>query len=225
MRDWLTYQLSDFLLFSEAVYWRLFVLENAALWPMPLVTPFVMLVLLAVYLRRPDTGQCALAAFLAVAWASIGWHFIWLRYAPVNWAMLYFAPVCLMQVAVFMLVALKRPANVIPTTGAKRFGYGLVLIATLAYPVFALLDHRPIASAEVIAIAPDPTAVASLGAAFLMSSSWHTRVVLFVSLMWLGQSALTLFVLAQPTALAPAFVLIAAGVWLLVSRITPPPGK
>jgi hypothetical protein len=223
MRDWLTYQLSDFLLFSEAVYWRLFVLENASLWPLPLVTPFVMLVVLAVYLRRPDTGQRAMAAFLAVAWASIGWHFVWLRYAPVNWVMVYVAPLLLVQVAVLLLIARKIPARTAPSAGQRYFGYGLVLTGALVYPVLALLDHRPIASAEVIGIAPDPTAVASLGAACLMSSGWQRRVVLVLSFLWLGQSALTLFVLAQPTALAPVLVLVITGARLLVSRLTPLP--
>ena len=32
MLDW-SYRLSDFLLFSPRVYWRMFELHNAALWP------------------------------------------------------------------------------------------------------------------------------------------------------------------------------------------------
>ena len=225
MRDWLTYQLSDFLLFSEAVYWRLFVLENASLWPFPLIMPFVMLVVLAVHLRRPDTGQRAMAAFLAVAWASIGWHFVWLRYAPVNWVMVYVAPLFLVQVAVLLFFAWKTPAKTVPPSGQRYFGYALILTGALAYPVLALLDHRPIASAEVIGIAPDPTAVASVGAAFLMSSGWQARIVLILSLLWLGQSAVTLFVLAQPTALVPALVLSVSGLRLVVTRISSQPEK
>ena len=34
MTEWWTYRPRDFVLFSEPVYWRLFELANAALWPL-----------------------------------------------------------------------------------------------------------------------------------------------------------------------------------------------
>ena len=39
MGDWLNYEAADFLLFSAEVYWRLFELENTALWPLPAIAP------------------------------------------------------------------------------------------------------------------------------------------------------------------------------------------
>ena len=66
MRDWLSYELSDFLLFSERVYWRLFTLENANLWPMPLLAPLALLAALALHTRRPAGGLRLLFALLAL---------------------------------------------------------------------------------------------------------------------------------------------------------------
>lgn len=210
MREWLTYELSDLLLFSERVYWRLFVLENAALWPAPLIAPLLMLVAIALHARTRRHDPSTIAALLAFAWASVGWHFIWLRYAPVNWAMPYVAPVFAIQAALFACLAL-RPQN---ETGPGRLqilaGYVFLLFATIIHPLLAGLFQRPIAGAEIIGIAPDPTATASLGAAFLMPAGWCARITSLVSLLWLAQSALTLFVLNDAGAFVPGMIAVLA---------------
>ena len=38
MSEWWTYRAEDFLLFSPRVYWRMFELHNAALWPLHVLT-------------------------------------------------------------------------------------------------------------------------------------------------------------------------------------------
>ena len=38
MSEWWTYRPEDFLLFSPRVYWRMFELHNAALWPLHVLT-------------------------------------------------------------------------------------------------------------------------------------------------------------------------------------------
>ncbi|MFX0546582.1 DUF6064 family protein [Roseovarius sp. S1116L3] len=204
MPDWLTYGLSDLLLFSERVYWRLFELENAALWPLPLLAPLALLAALAFHVRRAGIGARLICGLLALAWLSVGWHFIWQRYAPINWAMTYAGPAFALQAILLAWLAL-RPGLADPVRISRRvMGYGIILTATVAYPALALLQGRGIASAEVFGIAPDPTALASLGAVFLISGRWHRLAALAVPCLWLGQSALTLHVLNGPAALAPA---------------------
>jgi hypothetical protein len=208
MQAWLTYELSDLLLFSERIYWRLFELENAALWPLPLLAPLVMLGALILHVRRPEIGLRLLCGLLALAWFSVGWHFISQRYAPVNWAMTYVGPVFALQAIAFAILAWRPPARRPVPSSALFTGYGIILAGTLAYPGLALLQGRAVESAEVVGIAPDPTALASLGAAYLVPGRWRRLVALAVPCVWLGQSAVTLYALNGPAALAPALGLV-----------------
>lgn len=208
MRDWLTLELSNFLLFSERVYWRLFELENAALWPIPLLALLAMLGVLALHRRRPAIGMRMLCGLLAVAWLSVGSNFILQRYAPINWAMTYAFPGFALQALAFALLALRPYSGDAIPRPTLTMGYGIILAGTLAYPALALLQGRSIESAEIFGIAPDSTALASLGAAFLISGRWHRLAAMAIPCLWLGQSALTLYVLNGAAALAPALGLV-----------------
>ena len=86
-----SYALSDFLLFSQETYFRLFELYNRDLWPIHLVALALGLALLWL-MRRPDerSGRAA-AAILVVLWAWVGWAFHLERYATINLAAPYFA--------------------------------------------------------------------------------------------------------------------------------------
>jgi hypothetical protein len=209
MREWLTYSLSDMLLFSEQVYWRLFTLENAELRPMPLLAPLVFLVALALHNRRPTGGLRLLLALLALSWFSVGSNFIMQRYAPINWAMSYAGPIFFLQAIAYAVMAFLGPARGKVSPGEIKAGYALILAGTLVYPLLALLRGRSLADAEIAGIAPDPTALVSLGVAVLATGPWHRRVGLVVPCLWLAQSGLTLYVLNGPAALAPGLALAA----------------
>lgn len=217
MRDWLTYELSDFLLFSERVYWRLFTLENANLWPMPLLAPLALLAALALHTRRPAGGLRLLFALLALSWFSVGANFIMQRYAPVNWAMSHAGPVFFLQAIAFAVMAFTGPPRRASPRLADKAGYALVLAGTLAYPLLALLQGRTLADAEIAGIAPDPTAIVSLGAALLTTGPRHRLAACAVPGLWLAQSALTLYVLNGPAALAPGLALAAGALALIAT--------
>ena len=55
MSEWWTYRAVNFLLFSPRVYWRMFELHNAALWPLHVLTLAAGLIITATFfdqLRR-----------------------------------------------------------------------------------------------------------------------------------------------------------------------------
>lgn len=214
MREWLTYELADLLLFSERVYWRLFTLENAALWPMPLLAPLAFLGALALHTRKADGGLRLLYLLLALSWFSIGSNFIMQRYAPINWAMNHVGPILFLQAIALGVMAFLGPPRGRLAGPTVRSAYALILAGTLAYPMIALLQGRTLADAEIAGIAPDPTALVSLGAALLTTGRWQWLAICTVPCLWLAQSALTLFVLNGPAALAPALAL-AVGVTAL----------
>ena len=70
-------------------------------------------------------------------------------------------------------------------------GMGLAA-AALAWPLLAVLDGRSWHEAEVVALAPDPTAVATLGLLVVGQRSRWTVLLCVAPVLWLALSAVTL---------------------------------
>ena len=185
--------LEDFLPFSARVYWRLFALENEAVWPaQPLLLAAGALLVLCL-LRGWRPSGWWLSPALGAAWLWAGWQFVALRYGTVNWAAPTLAWGFYAEGALLAALGLAgRPAFARRGRGA-RAGIGLLAAALLAWPVFAPLDGRSWQEAEVFAVAPDPTAAATLALLALAERSRWTALLCVVPALWLAVSALTLF--------------------------------
>ena len=165
MSEWWTYRLSDFLMFSPRTYWRLIELYNQEVWPaQPATFAAGLLALWLAGSRRADAGRM-LAALLAAAWLWVGWAFHWQRYASINWAAQYFALAFAAQAVLLLGLGVSRAGAHTPPAGAamQNLGWLLALTGVLLYPLVGLLAGRPWTQAEVFGIAPEPTALATLG--------------------------------------------------------------
>jgi hypothetical protein len=203
MSDWWTYRPEDFLLFSPRVYWRMFELHNAALWPLQLIT-LAAGVLMVVLVARQTRGHGRWIAFiLAAIWVFVGWSFLWNRYTTINWAAAYVAPAFAVQ-AVLLLVAgtLHNGLSFDRRGPAAWAGYLLVAFALAAQPLLAPLQGRGWASAEVFGIAPDPTAIGTLGL-LLLARGKLLALLLPIPLLWCVLSGVTLWTLGAVEAWAP----------------------
>lgn len=221
MQAWLSYRPADFLLFSPRTYWRLFELENAALWPLPLIALLLGLALPILLLRRQPATDRAAALLLAAAWAWVGWSFLWQRYAAVNWAAAYLAPLFGLQALLFVWLAVRREGLRLREDLDRQAAAGFALIgyALLLHPLTALIAGRPLAGAEVFGIAPDPTAILTLGIALLQPPGGARRLLFLVPSLWLVASTATLLTLEAPEGWIPAATLtIAAALGLLGLR-------
>lgn len=201
MSEWWTYRPEDFLLFSPRVYWRLFELHNAALWPVQFAAIALLLALAAFAAVRPAGHGRLVAAGLAIAWAFTGWAFVWSRYATINWAADYLAP---LFAAETLLLALAGASGGL--AGARRgpaapAGWLLVALAA-AMPLASPILGRGWPAAEVFALAPDPTAIATLGLVLVLRGriGW---ALLPIPLLWCATSALTLWTMGEPAAWLP----------------------
>jgi hypothetical protein len=205
MPDW-SYRLSDFLLFSPRVYWRMFELHSEALWPLPLATLALGITVLAFAILRPRQSGRWIAILLAVLWAWVGWSFVWERYAAINWAAAYAAPLFAIE-ALLLLVVGVRDRLWLEPRGA-RGGFGILLIAlALGYPLLAPLFGRPWQGAEFFGIAPDPTAIATLG--FLAMTPGKSALSLYsVPVLWCLTTSLTLWAMEDAQAWMLALVLM-----------------
>jgi len=163
MSEWWSYSLSDFLMFSPRTYWRMVEQYNQAVWPAQLVALAAGLTVLLLAPRR----WRAMVLLLAFAWAWMAWAFLWERYAQINFAAAWLAAICGLQAALLAGAAFTGPRGHVTGVGTV-----LAALAVLAYPGVGLAFGRPIAQAEVFALMPDPTALATLGLCWRRGNRW-----------------------------------------------------
>jgi hypothetical protein len=208
MAEWWTYTLQDFLLFSPRTYYRLFELYNAAVWPAQILALALSLAI-PFLLRRPSQRNSRIiAALLAVAWLVVAWAYFHLRYATINWIGSYFAIGFAVEGLLLLWLGVARSQlNFAPAGRSGRIGLGLYLIALLIMPLLALIYIRSFLQAELFGLAPDPTAVGTLGL-LLAARGRHVINLLIIPLTWCVVSAATLWAMGAPA----SWVMIAAAV-------------
>src|SRR5215510_4529951 len=150
MSEWWTYTLTDFLLFSPRVYYRLFELHNNALWPAQLVTLALGFAIL-VMLLWPVRGRARIVPILlGLLWIWIAWAFFWERYATINWASVYVAPVFALQGILLVGGGLGGALRFDRNGAAGDYaGLALFVLAVAFYPLLAPLMGRPWLGAEI----------------------------------------------------------------------------
>lgn len=168
MSEWWTYTLSDFLMYAPRTYWRLVENYNRDFWPLHL--PLFAAGLAAIWLAHTRAGRAWRPTVLGLAgvWAWVGWAFLWERYASINWAAQYGALAFFVQAVLLAGMAL-QPRHTDPQPGPGARGAGALLAtAGLLYPLLGLALGRPPGQAEVFGMAPEPTALFTLGLLLLV---------------------------------------------------------
>lgn len=215
MTEWWTYSLSDFILFSPRTYYRLLERHNVALWPGHILALGLGLVV-AGLLRRPTAShQRVVSALLAVLWAWVAWAFFWNRYATINWAAVYIVPLFAVEVLLLIWIGVvhQRLSWVAKRDAAGVIGPTLFIVGLALYPALAPLLGRPWQQAEVFGVAPDPTAIATLGL-LLLAQGRPRWELMAVPVIWCVLSGATLWALGSPEAWIPP---LAAGLGIVVS--------
>jgi hypothetical protein len=219
MSDWSSYSLEDFLLFSPRVYWRMFELHNRSFWPVHCIAILFGLAVPAFLLRPRAWSDWLIAGGLGLAWASVAWSFLWLRYATINWAIAYVAPAFVLEAVLLVLMkgAADRPLFTISRSLAAGIGLALYLYALMLHPLVPLIDGRSLRSAEVFAIAPDPTAIATLGLLTLASRP-AAFLLGIIPAAWCLASFATLHAMGSSLAVIPLGAVGLAVLALVVGR-------
>jgi hypothetical protein len=198
MSEWWTYRLSDFLMFSPEIYWRLVERYNRDIWPLQLAALAAGCVLLWLAIAPRAGAQRITALVLAVAWLWTGWAFHWERYASINWAASYLAvafgieAVLLLAAAIFGAPREIAQANPL----VSRIGLAVAVAGVLLYPLVGLLFGRALAQAEVFGVMPDPTALGTLGLLFASGLRYRRLLAVIPALSFLA-GVLTLWTMAQ----------------------------
>jgi hypothetical protein len=225
MSEWWTYRPSDLLMFSPRIYWRLFEAMNAAWWPLQPALAALALGALAL-LWRAGGAQAARAgrvalALLAACWLLAGWTFLADRLAPVFWVATGYATAFAAQALGLLALALaggRLSLLALAHSHRAQAGAALVLWAVVGHPLLAPLAGRPVLQAEAFGLAPDPTAIATLGALLLLAprAAVWPRLLWIIPVAWCALSAATLATMGEAQALV---MLVAPGAALAAARL------
>ncbi|WP_410474543.1 DUF6064 family protein [Guyparkeria sp. TX1] len=197
METWLSYRLSDLLMFSPAIYARLFERVNDALWPGHLLLAALSVAMLVLAGSRTHVAHRLAAGLLAIAWGWVAWRFFGL-YAQINLAAPWFAALFAGQAVMLLALAAFGSGLALarPRQARHWVGLGLALWGLVLHPIAWLAGGRPLAGTELFAVAPDPTAIATIGL-LLMARVPRCGclplrgILLALPVTWLSISALT----------------------------------
>jgi hypothetical protein len=168
-------------------------------------------------------GVALRAAFavLAAFWAIVAWDFLWTRFAPINWIAASFAWGFALQSLLLLAAALTAGWRPAASRRRRLIAAALAAWALLLHPLRAWADGRPWQQAEIVGLAPDPTAIITLALLLMLDPARGPRglrrALWILPVGWCALSAMTLWTMgaAQGWVMAGAIVLagVAAARW------------
>jgi hypothetical protein len=199
MSECWTYTLSDIQSFSLHSYYRLFELYNAAIWPTQVVAVALGLAIGALLRRAEPRRGRLIAAIVAVCWLWVAIAFHAHRYATLTWSARYFAWGFGLEAALLLWTGVVRGRLAFER---RPWGLAIFLFALVVQPLIGLLFGRTWRQAEIFGVAPDPTAIATLGVLLLAAGRvrWELMVL---PLLWCAISGATLLSMKAPDAGIP----------------------
>ncbi|MFN2360864.1 MAG: DUF6064 family protein [Marinobacter sp.] len=215
--DWLSYSLSDFLMFGPEVFLRLFVRINQDLWPAQAIA-IVMMVVVAWLLVRGDTlAKRGILLLLAAAWVWSGAGFLMKYYGPINLPAVWFGWAFILQASLLTVAALVWPWDGSTAEPARRWQTGAGwLLMTAFLPLVAVVQAGNWQAVALFGMTPDLTVAASIPCLLLLPRRVRW-LFLLLPLLWCLLSAATLWTLGTKLMFAlpaAALALTIAGFWL-----------
>ena len=220
MDAWWTYGITDLVLFTPETYFRLFQLYHREWWPMQLACLAMAVVILLCLWLRPARGGRVIAILLAASWAWVGWAFLHLRFAPIHWVANWYAVAFFLQALLLLIYGVSRRGMEFESGITVRTGIGVVVLlgALLVMPATAHLTGREWMQAELFAMTPDATALATLGLLLLVKG--HVALwLMIIPVAWCFITGATLWALEAPEALIlPAGAILTIVLMLMPAR-------
>jgi len=142
--EYAAYSLSDLLMFSSRVYYRLFERYNAEMWPLHILALALGLAALYALVRGGPWRDRAIPAILGAMWIWVAWAFLWERFATINWPVAYIAPVFALQGVLLIIAGAFERRLPLRAEGSRAAMGGVALFAAcvLLYPLIAPIMER-----------------------------------------------------------------------------------
>jgi len=194
MGELASYRLSDFILFSQTVYYRQFELYNQAIWPLHLVAVLFALLIGYALWKKPAWAGRFISGILVVSWCWVAWAFLYQRFYQIHVMADGYALGFVLQAGFLTWYGVIKNRLTLITTSWPRIiiGAGVLCIALLFYPFIALLTGRSWLQFEMFALAPDPTVLATLAILLVCKAP---KILYVIPVIWVLVSGTTLFVM------------------------------
>lgn len=170
MQDWLSYSLHDLLIFSEEAYFRLFELSNQALWPFQIPLLISALLVMRLIRSRHEYARHIILIWLSLIWLFVGLWFLNMFYSQINTLAKPLSYLFLTESFLLLMsgMMMRRKATYASANSWKNLAWVLLIYAYFLHPLSALVWERKLTGVELVAVAPDPTAIATIGFLLLL---------------------------------------------------------
>jgi len=202
--------------FTGEVYFSLLEHYNRAIWPAQIVAYALALAALVLACRPTRQGGRVVAAVLAVGWLWTGIVFHGLHFAAISFTAPVIAACFVAQGLLLLWTGVLRGGLVFRGRRGVQGWAGLALAAAalVLHPVLGQLAGHPWPQADLVGVAPDSTAVFTVGLLLLLDGRAPLRL-LIVPLLWAIAAGLTGWRLDSP-ALQGLPAISVAGVLLIL---------
>lgn len=207
MDEWATYSLIDFVPMEPEVYFRLFVRQNSAVWPLQIPASVLGVVLL--WLAGRGNGRW-FGPLLAMCWLFIGISFHLNLYAELNPAAPYAGGAFIVQALLLAGYGLggwlsgKADGRM---RLRQRAGLASGVLILVVYPLIGPLTGRSWQGIELFGIAPDPTVLMTL--AIVPAGGRLCWPLAVIPLLWCVFSGATWYAMEwYPGLIVPALALL-----------------
>jgi len=194
MDDLTSYRLSDFILFSQTVYYRQFELYNQAIWPLHLVAILSTCVIIYALWKKPVWAGRVITGLLVVSWCWVAWAFLYQRFYQIHVVANWYALGFILQAGLIAWygVIKNRLVFFAGNTLRAKLGSGLLFIIFILYPFIPFITGRSWLQFEMFALAPDPTVFATLTILLIYKSP---KLLYVIPIIWVFLSCMTVFVM------------------------------
>jgi hypothetical protein len=194
MGELTNYRLSDFILFSQTAYYRQFELYNHAIWPLHLVAILFSVAIFYALWKKPAWAGRLIAVLLVMSWLWVAWAFLYQRFYQIHVVANWYAWGFILQAGLITWYGVIKNGFDVAAGSQYRIVIGccLLFITHIVYPFIPLLNGRSWKQFEMFALAPDPTALATIAILLLYRSP---RLLYFAPIVWVIISGVTLFVI------------------------------
>ena len=196
MGELISYQLSDFILFSQAVYYRQFEIYNLDIWPLQIVAILFSSVVSYTLWQKPVRAGRVIAALLVVSWLWVAFAFLYQYFYQIHIVADWYAFGFVLQSGLIAWYGVIKNQFTLFVTNPLRIkvAAGLLFVAFIFYPFIAFITGRNWMQFEMYSLAPDPTVLATL--AILLFFNKAPIILYVIPITWLLLSGVTLFVMS-----------------------------
>ncbi len=196
MEDLLGYSISDFLMYSPEIYYRLLARYNEAIWPLHFVALILSFVVIGLIYRPKQWSGLAVGVIAATGWLWAAIVYFQSYYATISWAAPYFSGLFVCEALLLIVgVVSGRLSFTDRPYGIRLNGLALFVGILLLVPGLAIIEGREMAMEEMVWLTPDATVLATCSLLLAASRShWllylapATWAILHGALLWAMES-------------------------------------